>query len=105
MQLTNIEEYHLSVPLKELFPHCCEYLVRFGWMPGGKAVWIQLLNRQQQHLILAVLDTNSFVSSRIEEGSSSFPDIFILFEEKSTTWVSVSSLPLLFVYKDVWQLV
>lgn len=79
----------MSVPLNELFPHCCEYLVRYGWMPGGEAIWIQLLNRQQTHLILAVINIDSFVPLKPGEMQSTFPSVYILWEEKSSVWISV----------------
>ncbi|MGE5236309.1 MAG: DPP IV N-terminal domain-containing protein [Acidobacteriota bacterium] len=33
-----------------------EYLPRFGWLPGGKGVWYELLNRDQTRLEVAALD-------------------------------------------------
>lgn len=84
-----IEERHLSVPLGELFPHCSEYLVRFGWMSCGKAVWIQLMDRLQHHLVIAVIDIQSFRAG-YESSSAILPKIYILFEEKSSFWLPVS---------------
>lgn len=81
----------MSVPLCELFPQCSEYLVRFGWMPGGKEIWVQLLDRQQQHLILAVVHISCFVSVSSEESSSIGSQVYILWEERSSIWISVSS--------------
>lgn len=86
----NIEELRLSVPLCELFPDCCEYLVRFGWMHGGEAVWIQLLNRQQTHTLVAVIDICSFVGYAKKVFVP--PKVYILWEERSSIWISVSLL-------------
>jgi dipeptidyl-peptidase-4 len=36
-----------------------EYLARFGWLPSGKAVWFELLNRDQTRLELSKLDLAS----------------------------------------------
>lgn len=88
-QQLNVEERHLLVPLVELFPHCCEYLVRFGWMPGGRAVWIQLMDRLQNNLVMAVIGIESFQTS-YEHNSAILPNIYILYEEKSEFWVPVS---------------
>lgn len=82
----SVTELSLSVPLQQLFPHCCEYLVRFGWMPGGDSIWVQLLNREQTHLILAVLTIAAFTS----ESSQQAPSVYILWEEKSSNWITVS---------------
>ena len=80
-----VTELSLSVPIQQLFPHCCEYLVRFGWMPGGDSVWVQLLNREQTHLIIAVLSIASFTP----ETSQQAPYVYILWEEKSSIWITV----------------
>jgi dipeptidyl-peptidase-4 len=36
-----------------------EYLARFGWLPSGRAVWFELLNRNQTRLELSQLDLAS----------------------------------------------
>jgi dipeptidyl-peptidase 4 len=36
-----------------------EYLARFGWLPSGKAVWFELLNRDQTRLELSKLELAS----------------------------------------------
>ncbi len=58
-------------------------------MPGGEAVWVQLLDRQQKHLILAVIATGSFVPSN-SDSAGVLPQVYVLWEETSTTWISVS---------------
>ena len=57
-------------------------------MHGGEAVWIQLLNRQQTHTLIAVIDICSFVHGA--ENVFVPPKVYILWEEKSSIWISVS---------------
>lgn len=41
--------------LKSIYPQC-EYLVRAGWL-GQKTIWVQMLNRRQTHLAIALIST------------------------------------------------
>ncbi len=84
-----VEERQLSVPLSEVFPECHEYLVRFGWMPGGKDVWIQLMDRMQNRLVLAVIDIMSFAADG-EFSAAILPNIYILYDERNSFWIPVS---------------
>ncbi|KAM3957651.1 dipeptidyl peptidase 9 isoform 1-T1 [Aphomia sociella] len=54
MEVTDIRWYELRTPLKEAFPWF-EYLARVGWTPCGQYVWLQLLDRKQQRLELALV--------------------------------------------------
>lgn len=51
-------------------------------------MWIQLLNRQQTHTLVAVIDICSFVDC--VEKVFVLPKVYILWEEKSSIWISVS---------------
>lgn len=50
---------HLDPSLKERFPWC-EYIPRLGWTPNGKSIWVQMLDRQQQHSVLITIDLDQF---------------------------------------------
>lgn len=54
-----------------------EYLVRCGWH-SRDSVWVQLLNRQQKHLVLGLFSI-----------SSSFPPQLLLREDNSPYWINV----------------
>ncbi|XP_028168187.1 dipeptidyl peptidase 9-like, partial [Ostrinia furnacalis] len=58
-EVTDIRWYELRTPLKEAFPWF-EYLARVGWTPCGKFVWVQLLDRKQQRLELALIPVEQF---------------------------------------------
>ena len=64
-------------------------------MPNGKEVWIQLLDRQQKHLLLVVFSIHSFVPLNNTENRSVFPLSYVLWEESSCNWISVSILKFL----------
>lgn len=59
MEVTDIRWYELRQPLKETFPWF-EYLARVGWTPDGDNVWVQLLDRKQQHLELVLIPLSQF---------------------------------------------
>ncbi|XP_053210691.1 dipeptidyl peptidase 9-like isoform X2 [Panonychus citri] len=62
--------------LYSIYPHF-EYLVRCGWH-SRDTVWVQLLNRQQKHLVLGLFSL-----------SKSFPAQILLREDNSPYWVNV----------------
>lgn len=59
MEVVEIRWYALRHPLKEIFPWF-EYLARVGWTPCGQYVWVQLLDRKQQRLELALIPLSEF---------------------------------------------
>ncbi|XP_050676371.1 dipeptidyl peptidase 9 [Leptidea sinapis] len=59
MEVTDIRWYEMRRPLSEVFPWF-EYLARVGWTPCGKYVWVQLLDRKQQKLELALIPLSEF---------------------------------------------
>ena len=62
--------------LYSIYPHY-EYLVRCGWH-SQDCVWVQLLNRQQKHLVLGLFSL-----------SKSFPAQILIHEDNSPYWVNV----------------
>ncbi|XP_072943227.1 dipeptidyl peptidase 9 [Epargyreus clarus] len=59
MAVTDIRWYELRKPLKDTFAWF-EYLARVGWTPCGQFVWVQLLDRKQQRLELALIPLSEF---------------------------------------------
>ncbi|XP_049883213.1 dipeptidyl peptidase 9 [Pectinophora gossypiella] len=59
MEVTDIRWYDLRQPLKETFPWF-EYLARVGWTPCGNYVWVQIVERAQQRLELALIPLAEF---------------------------------------------
>ncbi|KAJ0170070.1 hypothetical protein K1T71_014676 [Dendrolimus kikuchii] len=59
MEVVDIRWYELRQPLRETFPWF-EYLARVGWTPCGQFVWVQLLDRKQQRLELALIPLTEF---------------------------------------------
>lgn len=53
---------HLSPSLKTRFPWC-EYIPRLGWTPNGKKIWVQMLDRQQQHSVVVAIDIDQFTDN------------------------------------------
>ncbi|XP_078667472.1 dipeptidyl peptidase 9-like isoform X1 [Branchiostoma floridae x Branchiostoma belcheri] len=91
-----VVERHLREPLQELFPHM-EYLVRVDWLPDGKKVWVQLLSRNQQWLILALLPLEFFSPTTSDtptnsHGEAASPPVYLLLEEHSRIWVNIHEL-------------
>lgn len=75
----DISRSELKPNFKEIFPEY-EYLLRAGWL-GQEAVWCQMLDRQQKHLVIAIISlTNTF-------------DTQIMYEERNETyWVSAHDI-------------
>ncbi|XP_050359391.1 dipeptidyl peptidase 9 isoform X1 [Nymphalis io] len=68
MEVTDIRWYQLRQSLKETFPWF-EYLARVGWTPCGTYVWVQLLDRKQQRLELALVPVSEFSSRGVYESA------------------------------------
>lgn len=58
-QTPGVKLKHLSPSLKTRFPWC-EYIPRLGWCPSGKKIWVQMLDRQQQHSVMIAIDIDQF---------------------------------------------
>ncbi|KAG0175250.1 dipeptidylpeptidase [Apophysomyces sp. BC1015] len=72
-----------------------EYIVRFGWLPGGESVWAQILSRNQKQTAVLKMRCSEFLSSWEHEelgsqlaGSGTQPEI--LWQEKTDMWINVS---------------
>ncbi len=50
----------LPKSVRECFPDCSEYLVRGGWSPDGKWVWLQLVERSQRALKMIMIPWEAF---------------------------------------------
>ncbi|CAH2062183.1 unnamed protein product, partial [Iphiclides podalirius] len=72
MEATDIRWYEMRQPLKEVFPWF-EYLARVGWTPCGKFVWVQLLDREQQRLELALIPLAEFCAPTGYEDAPTAP--------------------------------
>jgi len=68
----DVVTYRITPDLRDIFPEC-EYLVRVGWL-GQEAIWCQLLNRSQTHLVLAIISLSKTFEPQIvhEEKSESY---------------------------------
>ncbi|EGC31989.1 hypothetical protein DICPUDRAFT_57365 [Dictyostelium purpureum] len=66
--------------LKEQFSWL-EYYTRAGWLPNGKSVWLQLLDRKQQHQAVTIVPLSKFTSS-----PSTLP---VIIEETTNFWINV----------------
>ncbi|XP_073964130.1 dipeptidyl peptidase 9-like [Choristoneura fumiferana] len=60
-EVVDIRWFDLRQSLRETFPWF-EYLARVGWTPCGQYVWVQLLDRKQQRLELALIPVSEFVT-------------------------------------------
>jgi dipeptidyl-peptidase 9 len=78
--------------LKERFPWM-EYVPRCEWSPDGKKVCVQLLDRQQQHLLYIAIDQNEFREDTTPLTQiHSMSGIQILKEETTSVWINIHDL-------------
>ncbi|XP_078490764.1 dipeptidyl peptidase 9-like isoform X2 [Ciona intestinalis] len=123
-EIQNLVTRKLSEPLHEIFPWL-EYIVRISWMPSGKGVWAQLLDRKQQKTAVVYIPLSRFTHSSsggcVElsypaEGvgngvdiemiddtptttlSSLYSNVKILYEETSDVWINVHDT--IYFFKD-----
>jgi dipeptidyl-peptidase 9 len=82
----SVKKTNILPQLTILFPWV-EYIVRAGWMPSGKTIWLQLLDRLQQHTALVELQLDP---------SHGAPKIIC--EEHSDLWINVTDI--IHVLKD-----
>ncbi|KAL1501567.1 hypothetical protein ABEB36_006867 [Hypothenemus hampei] len=59
LQIVDLCLLDLQFSLYAIFPWM-EYMVRVGWTPDAESIWVQLLDRRQQHLELVILSLGSF---------------------------------------------
>jgi len=92
-----IKERRLN--LNKRFPNF-EYVVRCGWIPNGDRIWVQLVDRKQQKLVLLAIDLTLFDQSSesivVEEGNAfDQPGVILLWKEDSDCWLNVRILQLI----------
>ncbi|KAG1561199.1 hypothetical protein G6F49_002035 [Rhizopus delemar] len=63
-----------------------EYIVRFGWLPDGQSVWVQILSRDQKHTAVLKLSLDQFQPNPINTETE------ILWEEVSHAWINVTDV-------------
>ncbi|KAI9342485.1 dipeptidyl peptidase IV N-terminal region-domain-containing protein, partial [Zopfochytrium polystomum] len=80
-----------ELQVRALFPWA-EYIPRIGWMPDGKSVWMQLLDRPQQRYVLIHVPLTLFTA----EGESAFGRVTVLFEDTSDYWINVTDISYFF---------
>ncbi|CAO3690755.1 unnamed protein product [Rhizopus stolonifer] len=81
---TQLLHKQLSHNLHSQFPWM-EYIVRFGWLPDGKNVWVQILSRDQKRTALLKLNLDQFEPSCKKRTE-------ILWQETNKAWVNVSDV-------------
>lgn len=69
-QVTDICNKDLQCPLTYAFPWL-EYIVKVGWTPNSKYIWIQIMNRIQQRLDLILIPLDNFCEPYCSLPSSS----------------------------------
>uniref|UniRef100_A0A1B0AJ65 Dipeptidyl peptidase 9 n=1 Tax=Glossina pallidipes TaxID=7398 RepID=A0A1B0AJ65_GLOPL len=94
--------YSLTVVLPWL-----EYIVRVGWTPDSKYVWIQAMDRKQQRLDLLLIPVDNFCETYSSSTSSpsgstehswkspyskTISPIQVLYTQLSDTWINVHDL-------------
>ncbi|KAF9147433.1 dipeptidylpeptidase [Linnemannia schmuckeri] len=85
------------VSLYKMFPWI-EYIVRFGWLPGGESVWVQILDRRQQNTAILAIPLDCFMSVAEQAESTEQTEdelasrIRIIFEERSDYWINVTDI-------------
>ncbi|KAF9082101.1 dipeptidylpeptidase [Mortierella sp. AD031] len=91
--------------LYKMFPWI-EYIVRFGWLPDGKSVWVQILDRRQQITAILAIPLDCFMSVAEQAESSEQAEdelasrVRVIFEERSESWINVTDITHLFSPED-----
>lgn len=109
LQIQDICVKDLQYPLNYYFPWA-EYIVRIGWMPDSKHIWVQLLSRQQNRLDLILIPLDNFCEICSSSSASSSPNgivtdhswqstlgkltspIQVIYSQTSATWLNVNDL-------------
>ncbi|XP_052132505.1 dipeptidyl peptidase 9 [Frankliniella occidentalis] len=87
-QIIDVRELEMITPLSILFPWM-EYLVRVGWTPESDFIWVQLLDRKQQHLELVLISAQYFV----EVSSPAVSPASFTLSPQSPSYLSNSNSP------------
>ncbi|KAN0028806.1 hypothetical protein ACTFIV_010668 [Dictyostelium citrinum] len=69
--------------LKHQFPWV-EYITRAGWTPNGDSIYLQLLDRKQQHLSLVMVPLDVFADS-----PKTIAKLPVLIEETTSVWINI----------------
>ncbi|KAF9945065.1 dipeptidylpeptidase [Mortierella alpina] len=91
--------------LYKLFPWL-EYIVRFGWLPDGESVWVQILDRRQQITAIITIPLDCFLSVAEQAESSDQREdeiasrIRVIYEEQSDYWINVTDILHIFPRED-----
>ncbi|KAF7284247.1 hypothetical protein GWI33_022397 [Rhynchophorus ferrugineus] len=98
LQIVDLCLLDLQFSLKVLFPWM-EYMVRVGWTPDGEYIWVQLLDRKQQHLELVLLSLSNFTqdlpyfnSTCNMNNLTGSPIVQVIYTQESQYWVNVHDL-------------
>lgn len=107
----------MQYPLNYYFPWV-EYVVRVGWMDDSRRIWVQLLNRQQNRLDLALISLDNFCEVCSSDSASSSPNgmttdhswqstlgkqtspIQVIYSQNASTWINVNDLMQFIEYSD-----
>ncbi|KAG0296152.1 dipeptidylpeptidase [Dissophora globulifera] len=87
--------------LYKMFPWL-EYIVRFGWMPDGESVWVQILDRRQQITAILSIPLECFMSVAEQSESSEHAEdelasrIRVIYEEQSDYWINITDIMYIF---------
>ncbi|XP_077993060.1 dipeptidyl peptidase 9-like [Glandiceps talaboti] len=88
-----VVDKYLPEPLYSVFPWLPEYTVRCGWTCEGKYVWAELLSRNQQKMVLALIPVQCFVPVEGDIDIKTTPltehQIQVIYEEESDVWINV----------------
>ncbi|KAG0244096.1 dipeptidylpeptidase [Mortierella sp. GBA43] len=92
--------------LYKMFPWL-EYIVRFGWLPDGESVWVQILDRQQQTTAIVIVPLECFMSAAEQSDSTDQKEnelvsrIRIVYEEQSDYWINITDIMYIFSRDDL----
>ncbi|XP_066244864.1 dipeptidyl peptidase 9 [Euwallacea similis] len=97
LQIVDLCLSDLQFSLNMMFPWM-EYLVRAGWTPDAEFVWVQLLDRKQQHLELVILSLSNFSAlNQLSHGGqlnslAKSPIVQVIYSQDSLYWINVHDL-------------
>lgn len=89
-----VRRLHGRHRISAMFPWA-EYIVRAGWLPHGRSIWLQVLDRPQKRSVLLHVPISLFMTA--EEYASRMPSntqsrISVLCEDTFSYWVNVTDI-------------
>lgn len=103
-EVCDIRWLDLNKHLQDIFPWY-EYIARVGWTPCGNFVWVQILDRLQQHLELILLHIEQFCEpfhyelapACLQQNNTSvhllvYPEQVLLRETALNAWINVHDI-------------